>query len=518
MEANYHPNESQRRKSLAEIDILDTPAEREFDDIVLLAQAICETPIALISFVAEDRQWFKSRIGLDETETPRFASVCAHAILGDKLLEIPDTREDIRTADNPLVGNHVDMKFYAGMPFSGPGGDVLGTLCLLDHQPRTLTDWQRTALTALAHQVEKLIELRLAAKQARLAQHRAEEEKATLAAMHQYLMLLNQHVPVMIAQISDEERYLFANARYADFFGLTPEDIIGESVDTVLGESGYRSAHPYILQALGGEVAQHDLEITDAKGRIKTLMVRYAPELSANNEVYSIIAAVSDVTERKELETHRALLLNELEHRVKNSLATLSVIARQSARRATSIEGFLETFTGRLRAIDTAHAILTNTTIVNAGLRALINGQVEPYVDIASGRLRLQGGDDVQLSAQCAHALGLVLHELTTNALKHGALSNDKGFIDLRWQALEHNGMPCVNLIWTEKQGPVIAKPNSKGFGSTLIESMLSHNLNGRVRMEYLRSGLIAELLVPTSSPTVGMEAPIVPANAKRMA
>lgn len=421
------------------------------------------------------------------------------------LLEIPDTRQDPRTADNPLVGNHVNMKFYAGMPFTDPNGHPLGTLCVLDNEPRTLSAAQRAALVALSGQVEKLIELVLAVEQARQAQRHAENEKITLAAMHQYLMLLNEHVPVMIAQVGADERYVFVNSQYAEFFGRQPDDIIGRSVREVLGETSYRLAHPHLALAFDGHIIQFDLEIDRPDGEHKTLLVRYAPAMSAGDKVRSIVSAVTDVTDRKALENHRALLLNELQHRVKNSLTTISTIARQTARGAPTVDSFLETFNGRLRAIGTAHSILTETKNVGAGLRALITGQVEPYVDIASGRLILHG-TDVALSAQCAHALGLVLHELTTNAMKHGALSNQTGKIDLRWRLVDQDGIEFISLVWSEQGGPAVSKPAATGFGSKLIQSMLSHSLSGRVEIDYKQSGLIAQLLVPTTPPTVGIE------------
>ncbi len=151
-----------RLEALDRYDLLDSAAEPEFDDIVALARALCDAPIALISFVAADRQWFKARNGTEMSETPVKASVCAHAIAQRSLLVIRDLREDARTADNPLVTGDPHLQFYAGAPIETSDGHMLGTVCVIDlaARPQGLTPAQVEGLQALARQTMKLIELR----------------------------------------------------------------------------------------------------------------------------------------------------------------------------------------------------------------------------------------------------------------------------------------------------------------------------------------------------------------------
>jgi len=120
--------------------LLDTPAEQEFDDIISLAACICETPIALISLVDQDRQWFKSRVGLAVPQTPRNVAFCAHAILGDDILEVQDATEDPRFADNPIVTSDPFLRFYAGIPLKTIDNYNVGTLCVIDRVPRALSE------------------------------------------------------------------------------------------------------------------------------------------------------------------------------------------------------------------------------------------------------------------------------------------------------------------------------------------------------------------------------------------
>lgn len=141
-------------------NILDTAPEEGFDEIVKLAGEICQTPIALVSLVEKDRQWFKAVQGLDVTETPIQMSICAHAIQSGDFLEVQDTTNDPRTAANPLVTGDDQIRFYAGALLKGADGVALGTLCVLDHVPRVLTETQRTTLKILAKQVMRHLELR----------------------------------------------------------------------------------------------------------------------------------------------------------------------------------------------------------------------------------------------------------------------------------------------------------------------------------------------------------------------
>ena len=154
--------EDARLATLRAYNILDTEPERDFDEIAQLASQICEAPIALISLVDKDRQWFKSAIGTDRKQTDIDSSICAHAVQAGQYLEIENTTTDDRTKDNLLVAGDDKVRFYAGAVLEGDQGLPLGTLCVLDHTPRTLTPFQQNALKVLANQVMRQIELRRA--------------------------------------------------------------------------------------------------------------------------------------------------------------------------------------------------------------------------------------------------------------------------------------------------------------------------------------------------------------------
>ncbi|MEJ7799037.1 MAG: diguanylate cyclase [Ilumatobacter sp.] len=156
----YPHDETGRLEALHRADVLDTPAEEVYDDIVRAAANSAETPISLVSLIDEDRQWFKAKVGLDADQTPRDVAFCAHAICSEDLMEVPDAHDDDRFASNPLVLDDPNVRFYAGVPLRAAAGYSYGTLCVIDTVPRVLTLDQRVGLARLARQVTVLLELR----------------------------------------------------------------------------------------------------------------------------------------------------------------------------------------------------------------------------------------------------------------------------------------------------------------------------------------------------------------------
>jgi PAS domain S-box-containing protein len=218
-------NEASRLAALQHYEILDTPAEEGFDDLTQLAAQICGTPIALVSFVDAHRQWFKARVGIDVSETPRNIALCAHAIHSSDLFVVPDATQDERFADNPLVAADPNIRFYAGMPLATPTGHAVGTLCVIDRTPRQLTADQMNALRMLGRQVVNQLELRS-------HQHGLERS----IAMHQKserskadIIRAIDHGLEGLAFLDKEGCFTYMNQAHAVIYGYRPQELIGRS-------------------------------------------------------------------------------------------------------------------------------------------------------------------------------------------------------------------------------------------------------------------------------------------------
>jgi class 3 adenylate cyclase len=167
------PDEAERLEALARYEVLDTDPDAVLDELTELASLICDVPVSLVSMVDADRQWFKSRVGVDARETPRDLAFCAHAILQERIMEIPDAKLDERFHDNPLVTGPPLVRFYAGAPLRTPDGHAVGTLCVIDHVPRHLDAKQRRALEVLGARVVDHLELTTTARMLARATRRA---------------------------------------------------------------------------------------------------------------------------------------------------------------------------------------------------------------------------------------------------------------------------------------------------------------------------------------------------------
>ncbi|MFZ5630656.1 MAG: PAS domain-containing protein [Spirochaetota bacterium] len=225
MSSVWPENEQARLEALRSYQILDTLPEASFDRLTRLASAICGVPIALVSLIDTDRQWFKSRIGLDAAETARNVSFCQHAILGTGIMEVEDATRDDRFRANPLVTEDPEIRFYAGAPLIDPDGFALGTLCVIDRQPRSLTQEQRTALRDLADEVMEHLRIR------------KERDRYRHAGFRLASIIDGTNVGTWEWNVQTGET--FFNERWAEIIGYQLSELAPINIDTWL-----RFAHP----------------------------------------------------------------------------------------------------------------------------------------------------------------------------------------------------------------------------------------------------------------------------------
>jgi two-component system CheB/CheR fusion protein len=213
-----------------------------------------------------------------------------------------------------------------------------------------------------------------------------------------------------------------------------------------------------------------------------------------------LLLAIEDVTDRHDAQERQAVLISELNHRVKNMLATVLALAQQTLRRTDSLADFSDAFKGRITALSRAHDLLVEQDWTGAELGALLDRAVTPYAEQRADRIRA-GGPRILLRAQQGLSIAMVLHELATNSAKYGSLSVAEGRVDVTWFLGEAEDGPRVHLRWAETGGPAVALPVRPGFGMRLIEQTLAHNLDGRATLDMTREGLRAELVFPWTRP-----------------
>jgi two-component sensor histidine kinase len=236
-------------------------------------------------------------------------------------------------------------------------------------------------------------------------------------------------------------------------------------------------------------------------GRDIWVSVRSSPVRAANDELLYVVRVVQDISERKIAERRQKLLIDELNHRVKNTLATVQSLAAQTARGAPSPSLFRERFEGRLAALSKAHDQLTIRHWENAELRELLTASLAPYASAGSNRIVLRG-EDLILRPRAVLTLSMAFHELTTNAAKYGALSVPGGRVEIAWRPAVENDRAILRIGWTEQGGPPVAVPERRGFGSRLIEGSVAAELGGTARLNYAPAGFTCEMTFPMEMAT----------------
>lgn len=329
---------------------------------------------------------------------------------------------------------------------------------------------------------------------ARLADEALAEEKTRL----ERLML---SAPNMI-YITDVRRRqnAYINPQVQESLGYAPSELQGRGMAELNA-----LIHPDDRKALGrfgrairrladGEVREAEYRLRHADGSYRWFLIRETPfQRDAAGRITQVLGTGLDISRRKQAEENQQVLIRELHHRVKNILATVQAIASTTGRSATTFAEFREDFAERLVSLGRTHSLLTREAWAGAQLHDILKGELEPYTGMGSDRVTIEG-PDITIPRDMTVTVGMAIHELTTNAVKYGALSVPAGRVHVRIETDGAEPEPRLSVTWTESGGPEVATPSRQGFGSLLLKRLFSAQLGGEVAVEYRPEGVLARL------------------------
>ena len=324
-------------------------------------------------------------------------------------------------------------------------------------------------------------------------EHRVIERTRALRASAALLQTATDNASVGLAAFDEGLRYTFANPAYCTIFGVS-DDIIGRHPLEILVPADGEQIVPLLARALAGERVSIDLSrlALAAGAKLSHYLTVLEPEHDADGSIVGVVAAVFDISDRKQAEEQIRLLLSEVNHRSKNLLSVVAAIARQT--KAPTQEDFAKRFSDRIQALATSHDLLAKSQWQSISVSELAQAQLAHFEDLLGRRIVLHG-PNVKLSVAGAQCLGMVLHELSTNAAKHGALSNKEGAVNVTWRCEDGR----FHISWVEQGGPPVVMPAHEGYGSTVITRMVELNLEGEVHLGFPPSGLSWSLACPAA-------------------
>lgn len=469
--------ENERLAALRKYNILDTEAEDEFDNLVKLASRICDVPMAQINFVDRNRQWTKAGVGLESRDLPLSQSFCNHTIRQDRdVMIIPDTLEDERLRDNPLVKGEPGLRFYAGVVLSGLEGHALGSLCVLDTKPRTLTEEQLDSLRIVAREVEARMELRHV--------HRRLNE-----------MIIN-NLPVNFFMYDEDMNIIRWNDNFNRSTGYSDEEIkeikpmsyfrkedrelIGAMIRKVFDE-GEASVESNLL-AKDGSITPYVFSASHATLGNKTYMIGTGQDISGLKKTQR---ALEKSLEEKEV------MLTEIHHRVKNNLAIISGLIQMELMEGEFPGG------GDDRLANTHLRILSMAKIhevmyQNENFSEIKMKEVLPrIVEVVEGQYKERTGPmkfhhefgEIRLNINQAIPCGLILNELLIETCKYASERGRGNSDPITVSAKQAKNRVHLRVKDSGRNAPVAGEGSGEGLTGLGLVRQLCRQLDGKLRI-----------------------------------
>jgi PAS domain S-box-containing protein len=307
-----------------------------------------------------------------------------------------------------------------------------------------------------------------------------------------------ENAAIGIAHVGLDGSWLRVNERLLETLGYAHEELLQITFQDITHPDDLETDLDLLRALIAGEIPHYQMEKRYFRkdGELIWANLTVGLQRTPEGEPDFCISLVEDISKRKADEEHLKTLINELNHRVKNTLATVQAVAHMSFRKDEPIADARLNFTGRLQALSSAHDILTDEKWRGANFREVVKRALQPFDLERAHRVTLKG-PRVRLGARQAQTLAMAINELATNAIKYGALSNDEGMVSLRWTKITRNGETFLEFEWVEQGGPACIAPDRTGFGSTLLTRILPGDFRGEAKLDYQEAGMHYTLLAP---------------------
>jgi len=477
--------DAERLSVLSSYDLDGLEDDSELAQITGFAAQLCETPIARVSLVDEVRQRFIARTGLPEAETPRNESICSHAMLEAEPLIVPNLLEDERFKEYPPVVGEPHIRFYAGAPLISHEGAPLGSLCVIDTQPRPdgLTQLQIDGLQVLAAAVMRRL------------RHRREhlEQQAELEQSEQRLRTLIDSLPDIAFSICSDGSFDYVNAQFEERVGLAAPQTADDWRPAIHPDDHEPLFTDWSDTFAKGEPFEGEFRLKQRDGSWRWTLTRVLRVPDEGTDGARWFGTATDIDEARRQSNARELLAHELSHRIKNIFAVIGGLVTLKSRQYPDAKPFAEDIGDTLATLGRAHKYVTQE---QAGtpetLHGLLKKILAPYGDGSSDHLTL-GGDDVPITNRATTPFALVFHELATNSAKYGAFSVAEGAIAVTTRQIDD----VISIRWEESGGPPAADDGTTGFGSRLVKATVNGQLRGELNRSFEPGGMIAVLTVP---------------------
>jgi PAS domain S-box-containing protein len=312
--------------------------------------------------------------------------------------------------------------------------------------------------------------------------------EAALRASERQFHTLADSIPQLVWMAEADGRIFWFNSHWYDYTGVTPGDTSTHDWQALLAPASLPKARRRWVQSLqAGTALEMELSLLGKDGEYGPFLTRVIPLRDATSAIYRWIGTHVDIRDQRRREEHIRFIIEELSHRTKNLLAVVMAVANQTAQHATDVTQYQRRFSERLQALAHCHDLLVKDSWHGASFHDLVSAQMRPFSEASAGRIEATG-PPIILKPDAVQHLGLALHELATNASKHGALSGPHGGVSIRWQIDEVDNR--VQICWCETGGPSVTPPQRRGFGHVVIEQIVPRALNGSGFLDFSPAGV----------------------------